>query len=130
MTTFLPAMRKRKSRPMRRTPVRCCAAALLMGLVSCMAMAQSSATRTLEGKVLGSGNTPLSGAIVYLEDSKTNEIRSFISTGDGSYRFGQLASDSDYQVWARYHNEKSATKPISSYDSRKQVVIDLHIKTK
>lgn len=115
---------------MRKTAARLCALALFTILAWGLGVAQSSATRTLEGKVLGSGNAPLSGAIVYLEDSKTNEIRSFISTGDGSYRFGQLASDSDYQVWARYKNEKSPSKPISSYDSRKQVVIDLHIKTK
>ena len=68
--------------------------------------------------------------IVYLQDNKTNSIRSFISTDDGSYRFGQLSPDTDYQVWARYKNEKSETKPISSYDSRKQVTIDLHFKTK
>jgi hypothetical protein len=115
---------------MRKKSARLCAVALLTVFAWCVAMAQSNGTRTLEGKVLGSGTSPLSGAIVYLEDSKTNEIRSFISTDDGSYRFGQLSSDSDYQVWARYKNEKSPTKPISSYDSRRQVVIDLHIKTR
>lgn len=104
--------------------------AFLITLVSAAALAQSNAMKTLQGKVLGSGDAPLSGAIVYLQDGKTNSIRSFISTADGSYRFGQLASDTDYQVWARYKDEKSATKPISSYDSRKQVIIDLHIKTK
>jgi hypothetical protein len=115
---------------MTKTAVRGALVALLLVLVSAAALAQSNAMKTLQGKVLGSGDAPLSGAIVYLEDGKTNDIRSFISTDDGSYRFGQLSSDIDYQVWARYKNEKSPTKPISSYDSRKQVVIDLHIKTK
>lgn len=115
---------------MRKTAVRPALVALLLALVSAAALAQSNAMKTLQGKVLGSGDAPLSGAIVYLQDGKTNDIRSFISTDDGSYRFGQLSSDIDYQVWARYKNEKSPTKPISSYDSRKLVVIDLHIKTK
>jgi hypothetical protein len=104
--------------------------ALSLALISTFALAQKTTTKTLQGKVLGSGDAPLAGAIVYLEDSKTNEIRSFISTSDGSYRFGQLSPDTDYHVWAQYKNEKSPTKPISSYDSRKQVTIDLHIKTK
>jgi hypothetical protein len=115
---------------MRRTTVRTIIVALLAAVLSIVALAQRNTTKTLEGKVLGSGDAPLSGAIVYLQDAKTNDIRSFISTADGSYRFGQLASDTDYQVWARYKNDKSPTKPISSYDSRKQVVIDLHIKAK
>jgi hypothetical protein len=103
---------------------------LLVALAAGGALAQSSAAKSLQGKVLGSGDAPLSGAIVYLQDGKTNTIRSFISTDDGSYRFGQLASDTDYQVWAQYKAVKSPTKTVSSYDSRKQVVIDLRIKTK
>lgn len=95
-----------------------------------LALAQSSTTRTLSGKVYGGNNVPISGAIVYLQDSRTSGIRSFFSTSDGSYRFGPLASDADYRVWAKYKNEKSSTKTISSYDTRTNVVIDLHIKTK
>jgi hypothetical protein len=101
-----------------------------LALATAFALAQSSAAKSLQGKVLGSGESPLSGAIVYLQDSKSNSIRSFISTNDGSYRFGQLASDTDYQVWAQYKNAKSPTKTISSYDSRKQVTIDLHVTAK
>lgn len=115
---------------MRKTALRGGLLALLSVLFATIALAQRSATKTLDGKVLGSGDAPLSGAIVYLEDSKTNEIRSFISTGDGSYRFGELASDTDYQVWARYKDTKSPIKPVSSYDTRRQLTIDLHIKTK
>lgn len=113
-----------------KTAVRSSLIVLLAALIAGAALAQRNATKTLQGKVLGSDDAPLSGAIVYLQDGKTNDIRSFISTDDGSYRFGQLANDTDYQVWAQYKNTKSPTKSISSYDSRKQVFIDLHIKTK
>ena len=92
------------------------------------AAAQSRA-RTLQGKVLNNSDKPLSGAIVYLKDNRTNSIRSFISTSDGSYHFGQLSRDTDYQVWARYQNDKSDTKGISSYDSRDKVVINFRVKT-
>ena len=92
-----------------------------------LAAAQTSA-RTLQGKVLSGSDKPLSGAIVYLKDDRTNSIRSFISTADGIYHFGQLSRDTDYQVWARYKNIKSDTKGISSYDSRDKVVINFRIK--
>lgn len=115
---------------MRKTAVRIILPVLIMALVSAFAIAEKTTTKTLQGKVFGSGDIPLSGAIVYLEDSKTNDIRSFISTSDGSYRFGQLSTDTDYQVWAQFKNAKSATRPVSSYDSRTEVFIDLHIKTK
>jgi hypothetical protein len=91
------------------------------------AAAQTTA-RTLQGKVLSNSDKPLSGAIVYLKDDRTNSIRSFISTSDGSYHFGQLARDTDYQVWARYKDAKSDTKGISSYESRNKVVINFRIK--
>ncbi|MBV8632596.1 MAG: carboxypeptidase regulatory-like domain-containing protein [Silvibacterium sp.] len=93
------------------------------------AAAQNVKFKTLDGKVLGKGDAPLPSAIVYLQDSKDNSIRTFIATQDGSYRFGQIAPDLDYTLWAKYKDTKSSTKSISAYDSRKQLTIDLHIKT-
>ena len=99
-------------------------------LVPGVALAQSSAMKSVQGRVLGSGDTPIQSAIVYLDDTKSNSIRSFISTQNGSYRFGQLSSDVDYKIWAEYKGEKSDTKAISSFNSRKNVVIDFHFKDK
>src|SRR5271170_4805981 len=94
---------------------------VLFLLLAGAAFAQDSKFKSLEGKVLGNGDVPLESAIVYLQDSKTSSIRSFIATQDGSYRFGQISPDIDYQVWAKYKDAKSPTKTISSFDSRKQV---------
>jgi hypothetical protein len=102
------------------------AAALLVLLTG--AAAQNAKTKSLDGRVLGNGDAPLASAIVYLQDSRSNGIRTFIATQDGSYRFGQIAPDLDYTVWAKYKDAKSSTKTISAYDSRKQLTIDLHIK--
>jgi len=90
--------------------------------------AQNVKFKTLDGRVLGNGDAPLTSAIVYLQDSKSNNIRTFIATQDGSYRFGQISPDLDYTVWAKYKDAKSPSKTISAYDSRKQLTIDLHIK--
>lgn len=114
---------------MTRSALRSCLAVLVILLAAGAALGQNRAPKSLEGKVLGKADAPLSGAIVYLKDSSTTDIRSFISTADGSYRFGQISPDTDYQVWAEYKGAKSPTKAISSFDSRKQVTIDLHIKT-
>jgi hypothetical protein len=104
-------------------------ALVVVGLLASMAgSAQSSSVRSVEGKVYGATSEPLGSAVVYLQDSKTNNIKSFISTSDGSYRFGQLLADVDYQVWAEYKGKKSDKKNISSFNSKKQLVIDLHIK--
>ena len=104
-------------------------AVFLLVLATGAASAQSKAQKVLEGKVLGSADGPLANAIVYLQSSKDNSIRSFISTDDGSYRFGQISPDIDYQVWAQYKGAKSGSKTVSSFDSRKTIVIDFHIKT-
>lgn len=113
---------------MKKPQCRLMLAALLFLLAAGAAFAQNIKYKTLQGKVFGNGEAVLSGAIVYLQDSKANTIRSFISTQDGSYRFGQISPDIDYTVWAKYKEEKSPSKTISSFDSRRDLIIDLHIK--
>jgi len=54
----------------------------------------------------------------------------FITEADGHYRFGQLASDVDYQLWAEFKGHKSKTRAISSFDSKKQFNFDLKVETK
>jgi hypothetical protein len=104
----------------------------LFCILTCMLAATAagiaqSATRSVEGKVYAQAGA-LSSAVVYLQDTKTNNIKSFISTQDGSYRFGQLSDNIDYQLWAEFKGKKSDKKTISSFNSKKQLVIDLHIK--
>jgi hypothetical protein len=107
------------------------AALAVFSLILCsLAFAQKGPVqRAVQGKVLGSHSEPLSSAIVYLKNLKTNDIKSFIATQDGSYRFGQISPDIDYQVWAQFKDTKSGSKTVSSFDSRKVVTIDFHIKT-
>lgn len=89
--------------------------------------AQSFGLRNLQGKVLGEHDAAISGAIVYLSNSRNNDIKTFITTSDGSYRFADLADDTDYTVWAAYKGKKSSKRTLSSFDERKQVYYDLHI---
>ncbi|WP_124848199.1 carboxypeptidase-like regulatory domain-containing protein [Acidipila sp. EB88] len=98
--------------------------------VSAIATPSASAqvqAKVLEGKVLDAGTAPLPGGIVYLQDQKTNVVKTFIATADGSYRFGQLPADTDYKIWAEYKGEKSKAKLISSFDTKMNVTVDFHI---
>ena len=110
-----------------------CAGLLLATLVLLAAVmpaagAQNFGIKNLQGKVLDADNAAISGAIVYLQNSRNNDVKTFISAKDGSYQFAGLSADTDYTVWAAYKGKKSGSKTVSSFDSRKQVYIDLHIK--
>jgi hypothetical protein len=91
------------------------------------ATAQTAADRVVQGKVELSGGDMAKGAIVYIKNGKTLEVRTYISTADGSYRFGQLRPDADYTVWAEYQGKKSKEKGVSSFDNKKVFNIVLKI---
>ncbi len=83
--------------------------------------------RVIQGKVVDSDDKPQPNAVVYLQNEKTQEIKTYITAADGSYRFGQLSTDMDYQVWAKYQKGKSKTRTISSFDSKKQFTFILKL---
>ncbi|MDP9266727.1 MAG: carboxypeptidase-like regulatory domain-containing protein [Acidobacteriota bacterium] len=83
--------------------------------------------RTLEGLIMGKGDAPLPGAVVYLKNVKTLAVKSLYSGDDGSYRFNALSPNSDYEVFAEYKGQKSSVKTLSSFDSRPAARINLHI---
>lgn len=83
--------------------------------------------RVVQGKVELADGGMAKGAIVYIKNAKTLEVRTYISTADGSYRFGQLNPDANYTVWAEYQGKKSKERSISSFDSKKVFNIPLKI---
>jgi hypothetical protein len=105
---------------------------LLLLLLACLAslpqsLAQSA--RVVQGVVRSANDQPQPNAVVYLQDQKSLEVKTYITEADGHYRFGQLNSDADYQLWAEYKGQKSKTRSISSFDSRKEFNFDLKIDT-
>ena len=87
-------------------------------------------TRLLTGKVLDSGENPLPNAVVYLTNTHTRSVKTYIVGPDGAYRFPALQPTIDYEVYAQYNNRKSGTKTVSQFDDRTQVYISLKIDTK
>jgi hypothetical protein len=84
-------------------------------------------TRSVEGQVTSADDTPLSGAVVQLKNTKTLQIRSFITKEDGSYYFNGLSTDVDYELRAESKGLFSSTKTLSSFDSRKTATINLKL---
>ncbi len=85
--------------------------------------------RLLSGKVLDQQDNPVVGAIVYLTNTRTHAVKTYIIGQDGTYRFPGL-STVDYEVYAQYNSRKSDTKSVSQFDDRPQVYIDLKVDTR
>src|SRR5437879_12529261 len=76
--------------------------------------------RLLYGKVLDRQDNPLVNAVVYLTNTRSRAVKTYIVGPDGTYRFPALASAVDYEVYAQYNGQKSDTKSVSQFDDRSQ----------
>lgn len=84
-------------------------------------------TRTVLGQVVDQDNNPLSNAVVYLKNTKTLAIKTYISEANGNYHFSGLAPNVDYEVYAEWKDHRSPTRTLSSFDSRAEVTFNLRV---
>jgi len=87
-------------------------------------------TRRLTGKVLDHADGPLPNAVVYLTNSRTRAVKTYIVSQEGTYRFPALQPGVDYELYAQYNGRKSDVKSVSQFDDRTQIYITLKIDTK
>lgn len=85
------------------------------------------AIRVVTGSVLDANGAPVKGAMVYLKDTKTSEVRSMLADENGKYRFMSLSFKADYKLWAQIKDKKSPERPISSMDPKAELNRDLKI---
>lgn len=88
---------------------------------------EKSAGRLLLGKVLDKQDNPIPDAVVYVTNTRTRAVKTYIVGKDGSYRFPALSTAVDYEVYAQYQGKKSDTKGVSQFDDRSQVYMDLRV---
>jgi hypothetical protein len=86
--------------------------------------------RLLTGKVIDRRDNPLPDSIVYLANTRTRAVKSYIVGADGAYHFPELSPNIDYEVYAQYKGQKSDTKTVSQFDDRKLVNVILRIDAK
>jgi hypothetical protein len=108
-----------------------CLLGLLLFACAPAALAQKDGpARSLQGLVSNPDDSAATGAIVQLKNLKTLQVRSFITLADGTYRFFDLSPDVDYEIKAELGGAASGSKTLSSFDSRKKVVINLKLAKK
>jgi hypothetical protein len=83
--------------------------------------------RLLTGKVIDRGDNPVLNAVVYVTDTRTRAVKTYIVGPDGTYRFPALAANVDYEIYAQSNGKTSDTKKMSQFDDRKVVNIVLRI---
>jgi hypothetical protein len=101
----------------------------LLGLTAAYAKEKEKDTpgRLLTGKVIDRGDNPVVNAVVYVTDTRTRAMKTYIVGPDGTYRFPALAANVDYEIYAQSNGKTSDTKKMSQFDDRKVVNIVLRI---
>ena len=86
--------------------------------------------RTIRGTVLDKDETPRPSGVVYLLNVKTQAVKTYIADDAGLYRFSGLDPNVDYEVHAEHDDMTSATRTVSSFDSRRDVELVLKLSHK
>jgi hypothetical protein len=87
-------------------------------------------TRPVTGSVEDERGEPAEGAVVQVKDTKTLQVRSFLTQADGKYQFAGLNKDVDYELKAQRQGMTSDVKTLSIYDTRREPVINLTLNKK
>ena len=109
--------------------------AVALSVCECAATAQDAKheaqLRTVRGVVAEkSSETPIPSAVVFLRNTRTNAVRSYIANEEGNYRFSGLDPNVDYEIHAEKDGAKSATRTVSSFDNKQDIVVNLKIEKK
>ena len=86
--------------------------------------------RTVHGVVIDKDETELPGGVVYLKNTKTQVVKTNIAQDKGEYRFSGLDPNVDYEIHAEKDGMTSTKRTISSFDSRKAIVVNLKVDKK
>ena len=84
--------------------------------------------RTIEGMVCRDDGKPVQGAVVYLQDSKSLAVKSYLSDAEGRFHFRELSMSADYDLWAELNGKRSRTKSISQFNDKPDVKYRLKVK--
>ncbi len=83
--------------------------------------------RVVQGRVVNKADSPIPGAVVYLKDTRSLSVKSYLTDDSGRFHFGQLADGADYEVWAEQNGKRSGSKSISQFNSKLEIQFTLKI---
>lgn len=86
--------------------------------------------RTIHGSVVDSSDSPAPTSVVYLMNSKTQAVRTYIADDAGNYRFSGLDPNVDYLIHAEHNDLASSTHTVSNFDTRKDISLTLKLSAK
>ena len=120
---------------MQRVPRTVLAAVLTLACVSLLPAQRNKdkedpTVRSLQGQVVDPDDKPAVGAVVQLKDTRTLQVRSFITQQNGEYRFSGLRADTDYEIKADFNGMTSDNKRLSNFDQRKIATVNIKLNRK
>ena len=86
--------------------------------------------RTVHGLVENKDEDPVPASVVYLLNVKTQAVRTSFADDKGLYRFSGLDPNVDYEIHAEHEDLTSSTRTISSFDSRRDIEVNLKVTRK
>jgi len=103
---------------------------LFAGAAAAVAQKKQEPLRTVHGEVVDKQDSPLPASVVYLKNLRTLTVKTYIADDDGRYRFSGLDPNVDYEIHAEHGDSASGKHTISSFDTRKEIVIHLKVDKK
>jgi hypothetical protein len=89
-----------------------------------------SQLKTVRGVVVDKDDTPVPSGVVFLKNTRTNQVRSYIADNQGNYRFSGLDPNAEYELHAEKDGAKSQTRNVSSFDNRLDINLTLKLERK
>lgn len=96
-------------------------------IVSAQGKKGETQLRTVHGRVLDKDDTPVADGVVFLKNTRNQTVKTYISDEGGNYRFSGLDPNADYEIHAEREGVSSNTRSISSFDSRKDIELNLKL---
>jgi hypothetical protein len=103
---------------------------VLNGVAFAQGSKKESQLRSVRGMVSDKAEKPIQNGVVFIKNFRTKNVISHFSDDQGNYRFTGLDPNVDYEVYAEFDGEKSASRTLSPLDSRKEITLNLKVDKK
>jgi len=84
-------------------------------------------SKTVIGQVFNAKDNPIPGAAVEMTNLTTGKTFAIYTGPQGHFTFTDLKLTQDYQFKAHYKGQSSEVRKVSSWDTRFNLVLNLHI---